>query len=77
MKKILLVIFLTLPSISFAEGKIFKYKTCAGISAISLDKCVNYQLGQGFELYGQPWGEHKNNVADASHFQALVKKIYK
>ena len=76
MKKIILVIFLTLPSISFAEGKIFKYKTCKAITDIALDKCVNYQLGQGFELYGQPYGEHQTSKVNALHVQALVKKIY-
>ena len=54
MKKILLVIFLTLPLTLLAEGKIIEYKMCESPSTVGLTNCVNKQLLIGYELYGDP-----------------------
>lgn len=54
MKKILLVIFLTLPLTLLAEGKIIEYKMCESAYTEALTNCVNEALEKGYELYGDP-----------------------
>ena len=54
MKKILLVIFLTLPSISFAEEKIYDYIFCSETSR-TIESCVKREIRKGYQPYGDPF----------------------
>ena len=73
MKKIILIIFLTLPSISFAKHPNFEnsdggvYAMCSGSEYYLMD-CVNDVLDEGkYQLYGYPFRSDNG----ASKAQAL------
>ena len=70
MKKILLVIFLTLPSISFAEEKIYDYKFCSETS-INISYCIRREIRNGYQPYGDPFVV--NTTRGLLFNQALVK----
>ena len=73
MKKILLVIFLTISSFSFAEDKIVEYYMCDEGTAESLYKCVDRAISVGWQPYGSPFGTTRDTQSSRHLYQALVK----
>ena len=72
MKKILLVIFLTTSSFSFAEDEIVEYYMCAESSPKSLYECVDKAISVGWQPYGSPFEGGKADY-NRKLYQALVK----
>ena len=78
MKKIILVIFLTLPSISFAkdirdfyDSDVGKFAICTEPNARRFVKCVNAVLEKGeYQLYGYPFRSNDKHGTS----QAFIKK---